>query len=81
MSETTTFSRQLKYARESYNFSQQNVADYLGICRTTYTKWETGVSEPSFKSIERLVKLFSVDYNFLFIGGNIDEFIYKGNWT
>lgn len=78
MPEITEFSNNLKNLRNIKGFTQQNVADCLGIKRTTYTKWETGVAEPSFKYIKMLVKLFEVDYNFLFMRGDINEYQYQG---
>ncbi len=78
MPEITEFSNNLKNLRNIKGFTQQNVADCLGIKRTTYTKWETGVAEPSFKYIKMLVKLFEADYNFLFMGGDVNEYQYQG---
>nr|DAH09959.1 MAG TPA: Repressor protein CI [Caudoviricetes sp.] len=56
----------LRFLRKKKEYTQQEIADRLGINRTTYTKWETGVSEPGLKSIERLCNLLDVDYNTLF---------------
>lgn len=34
----------LRFLRKKQEYTQQEIADRLGINRTTYTKWETGVS-------------------------------------
>lgn len=52
--------------------TQQEVADYLSINRTTYTKYETGVTEPSITTINKLAELFSVDVSTL-IGNRAGE--------
>lgn len=53
----------LRELREQRRFSQQKVADYLGISRTAYNKYESGAIRPTRK-LERLAALFgvSVDY-------------------
>lgn len=60
------FGQNLKSARINNGLTQIEVAKLLNISRTTYTKWETDSNEPSLASISQLVKLFGVDYNFLF---------------
>ncbi len=51
--------------RENCGLRQWQVADILNMNRTTYTKYETGVSEPSQGVLKKLVALFGVDYNAL----------------
>lgn len=53
----------LRELREQRRFSQQKVADYLGISRTAYNKYESGVIRPTRK-LDKLAALFgvSVDY-------------------
>ncbi len=53
----------LRELREQRRFSQQKVADYLGISRTAYNKYESGVIRPTRK-LDKLATLFgvSVDY-------------------
>lgn len=60
------FITNLRFLRKKQEYTQQEIADRLGINRTTYTKWKTGVSEPGLKNIERLCNLLDVDYNSLF---------------
>lgn len=42
--------------REANNESQQDIADLLGIGRTTYTKYETGQIKPPYSKIERMAQ-------------------------
>ena len=42
--------------REANDESQQDIADYLGIGRTTYTKYETGQIKPPYARIEKLAQ-------------------------
>lgn len=53
----------LRSLREKHHFSQQKVADYLGISRTAYNKYESGAIRPT-RNLDKLAVLFdvSVDY-------------------
>lgn len=53
----------LRELREKHHFSQQQVANYLGISRTAYNKYESGAIRPTRK-LDKLAALFgvSVDY-------------------
>ena len=55
----------LRKIRKSRGYSQQCVADYLKINRTTYTKYETGVSQMPYEIMSRLAMFYNVDYNTL----------------
>lgn len=46
----------LKKFRELNNESQQDVADFLGVGRTTYTKYETEQKAPPYFRIEQLAQ-------------------------
>ena len=63
---TRSFGDNLRTARNKKGLTQQSVADYLGMERSTYTKWELNVAEPSFEYIKKLTELLNVDYNSLF---------------
>lgn len=62
------FSANLLKFRKKCGFTQQQLADMLGLNRTTYTKYETGVSEPSIETIKKLSVLLDVDVNSLLLG-------------
>lgn len=55
--------RRLKQYRVACGLTQDQVASILNINRTTYTKYETGVSEPSIDTLNRIVSIFGTDFN------------------
>lgn len=55
----------MKNYRNEYNYTQQKIADYLGIDRTTYSKYET-VRKPELDVILKLAALYNV---------SVDEFL------
>ena len=56
----------LNYYRRQKGLTQQQVADILMICRTTYTKYETGVISPNLDTLIKLADIFSVELDKLF---------------
>ena len=54
----------LRSLREKRNLSQQNVADYLGVSRTAYNKYESGAIRPTRK-LEQLAALFGVSTDYI----------------
>lgn len=70
------FGRNINLFRTRLGLTQQQVADAVGVSRTTYTKWETGASEPSFTYLSKLVSFFDarmvekIDYNSMFSNEN-----------
>ena len=58
-----TMAQRLKEYRIACGLTQQQIADILNINRTTYTKYETGISEPSHDLLKRIISIFGVDYN------------------
>ncbi|MGI5965668.1 MAG: helix-turn-helix domain-containing protein [Anaerotruncus rubiinfantis] len=57
--------KNLKIIRKYKKMTQQQVASSLGISRTTYTQYETGVSQPDNRILSNLSKLFHVPISFL----------------
>lgn len=53
----------LKYLRSRFGYTQDYVANYLSVTRTTYTKWETGVSQIEYGKLLELAKLYNTDFN------------------
>ena len=60
-----TFGETLTFYRKQKGYTQQQIADILGINRTTYTKYETSVTEPSIEMLRHLSQLLDVDFNAL----------------
>ncbi|MFA1820597.1 helix-turn-helix domain-containing protein [Virgibacillus oceani] len=63
----------LKYLRKKRNLSQQYMADFLGITRQGYGKYEDGKSEPDSKSIVKLADFFDVTTDYLLDHDTEDE--------
>lgn len=59
----------IKKLREKCNFTQQEVADRLGVKRPTIAKWENGYSLPRAKKLPQLAKLLHC---------TIDELLERG---
>ena len=58
-----TFGQRLTKYRKLCGLTQQQVADILSLNRTTYTKYETGVSEPSLEILKKIVAIYGIDVN------------------
>ncbi len=67
-----SFGLKLKEYRDERGFTQQEVADLINLNRTTYTKYETGVSEPSYEIFLKICEVLEVKPNDLLAveGGN-----------
>lgn len=50
----------LRELRESHNFSQKDVADYLNLSRQAISQWETGKVYPDIENIVLLCQLYKV---------------------
>ncbi len=59
------FSTLLKELRTAQGKKQREIAEQLGIDRTTYGKYETGVSEPDFKITLKIADYFNVSVDYL----------------
>ena len=56
---------QLKKLRIARGLLQRQVADAIGVNRTTYVKYETGKSEPDYATLSRLADYFAVTIDYL----------------
>jgi transcriptional regulator with XRE-family HTH domain len=56
----------LRVLRNKQNFSQQDVADYLGVDRKTYVSWEAGAADIKSSYIPKLAEFLQVEINDLF---------------
>lgn len=59
------FKNMLKYLRERSGMSQQELAQKLGIAKSTIGMYESGKREPNFETMEAIADIFNVDMNFL----------------
>ena len=70
---------QLKVFRKKMGLTQADVADHLGIDRSTYAKYETGQSEPNFDMLHKISLLFGTSIDVL-INGNAAPTSTGGKW-
>lgn len=52
----------LKRLRNTYELSQQDIANKLGIDRSTYTYYETGKTEPSINMLSNILEIYNKSY-------------------
>ena len=56
--------KNIRYLRNQHGCSQEDLATYLGYkSYTTITKWESGVSEPTLKTTNRIAEFFHISVN------------------
>ena len=56
----------LKELRNENGWTQQQVADRIGVSRVNYTRYETGASQPDFEILVKLADLFDVSLDYIF---------------
>ncbi len=61
----------LQHLRRSRGYSQQQVADQLGISRQTYSNYELGKREAPYQTLLQISELFGVSVDFLLSGAAI----------
>jgi transcriptional regulator with XRE-family HTH domain len=62
------FADRLTYARKKKNYTQQRIADYLGITRPAYTAYERGSRQPDYDTLSKLSELLEVSIDYLLTG-------------
>lgn len=60
-----SFKEMLKYLRLREKLSQADLADRLGVAKSTISMYEVGKREPDFETLEAIADFFNVDMNFL----------------
>ncbi len=55
------YGKNFKEARKNSGFSQQYVAEQLGICQSNISDWENDISRPEYEKLIALAKLYQVD--------------------
>lgn len=58
----------LKRLRKARGMSQEQAAKALGLSRTTYTKYENGVHDPSVETLIKMSELFEVSVDMIVDG-------------
>lgn len=57
--------KRLRELRVSKKLKQKDLAEFLGLDRTTYAKYETGDSEPTFETIIKLANYYEVTTDYI----------------
>jgi transcriptional regulator with XRE-family HTH domain len=55
----------LERERLKRNWTQEDVANKIGVARSTYANWESGKREPDLETAEKLADLFEVSIDYL----------------
>lgn len=54
----------IRHLRKQLNMSQEDLSDKLGYKSfSSVQKWESGIADPTFKTVEKIAKLFKVSMN------------------
>lgn len=62
------FSQTLKALREERQLTQELLASYLGLARSTVAGYETKPRQPDFETLQKLASYFEVSIDFLIAG-------------
>lgn len=65
------WNEKLKQARKDAHLTQQEVADYMGVSRSTVANWEISRRKPNFIELNKLANKLRVDVNYLVEGEEI----------
>lgn len=57
---SNSFNENLKYARERKGLSQKDVAESIGVAKSTYSLYESGNREPNVQTIKKIADLLNV---------------------
>jgi transcriptional regulator with XRE-family HTH domain len=73
----------LKKSRKMNGFSQELIAEKIGVSRQAVSKWENDISSPSTNSLMKISNLFGVDIDVLtngeVVSGKNEKGIFKRN--
>ena len=85
------FHEKLRFLRKYQNWSQAELAKKLNINSRTYSKYETGTTEPDIATIKKLANFFDVSIDYLLENDkqfddtdtlvDFNNFILNGNYT
>lgn len=58
----------LQDLRRQHKFSQEDIADKLGVSRQAVSKWESGQGKPEINNIIKLAEIYGVTTDYLLLG-------------
>ena len=65
MTDEEIIAQRLQKMRKERKFTHQNIADFLGVERSTYTYYEIGRRCPSTSTLKKLANLYGVSMSYL----------------
>ena len=69
-----TLGEKIQALRKSHNWSQEQLAEQIGVTRQALSKWENGTAVPDTSNVVQLARLFGVTTDYLLLeGGNGKE--------
>lgn len=60
------FKDRLKEARIKKGYTQEQIAEKIGIAKSTFTGYEKGYSEPNMLTVSKIMDVLHIDANFLY---------------
>lgn len=63
--QSSSLGTRLKRLREEKNISQKEIAEALGVGRTTITNWESDIAEPGHEKLRRMSAFYRVSIDYL----------------
>ena len=57
----------IKAARVNAEMTQEEMANVLGVNKTTIVNWESGASEPKISQLQRISELSGIPIDFIFV--------------
>lgn len=64
----TYIGTRLRYLRKQDGVTQQQLADAIGVAKSTISMYENGLREPDFETLEALADYFNIEMNTFFPG-------------
>lgn len=61
-------SERLQQLRKDSNYSQEQLADMLGVSRQAISKWESGQANPDLNNIIKLTQIYNVSADYILMG-------------
>lgn len=61
----TSFTNRLVQLRKKRGYTQSELAKYMNMRQGSYTKWETGMTEPRIENLIKLACIFDVSIDYL----------------
>ena len=60
-----TYQRRIRELREDHDYTQKEVAEYLGIEQTVYSRYERGINDMKIENIIKLCKIYKVSADYI----------------